>query len=152
MQEKFCRVLIESFGLDQLLLEISECNELGEIEVDGCCILLVEDNVVSQLVVKGMLNKLGYVVILVVNGKEVFGILEEKVFDFILMDCVMLVLDGYEIIQVWCEMEVVLGNWVLIIVMIVSVVEGEQQCCLFCGMDDYFFKFVNVEEFSVKIW
>ncbi|MVF10624.1 response regulator [Ketobacter sp. MCCC 1A13808] len=150
-QEKLCRALIESFGLDQPLPETSERNEPGETEVDGRRILLVEDNAVSQLVAKGMLNKLGYAVTSVVNGKEALGILEEKVFDLILMDCVMPVLDGYETTQAWRETEVASGNRVPIIAMTASVVEGEQQRCLSCGMDDYLSKPVNVEELSAKI-
>lgn len=149
-REKLCRALIEIFDLaqpDNSPLEKPDSYN----SLDGRRILLVEDNAVSQMVAKGMLNKLGYAVTIVANGKEALGLLEEKVFDLILMDCMMPVLDGYETTQAWREIESRSGQRVPIIAMTASVVEGEQQKCLSSGMDDYLSKPVNLEELDAKI-
>lgn len=150
-REKLCRVLIDSFGLDQPA-DAMERQDAADGEIVGRRILLVEDNAVNQMVAKGLLNKLGYIVTSVVNGKEALGLLEEKVFDLILMDCMMPVLDGYETTAAWREKEKVEDDTrIPIIAMTASVIEGEQQRCLACGMDDYLTKPVNIEELDAKM-
>ncbi|MCF5098075.1 response regulator, partial [Pseudomonas gessardii] len=52
-------------------------------------ILLVEDNLVNQLVAKGMLSKLGCEVVVAAHGGEALKQLEEQRFDLVLMDCNM---------------------------------------------------------------
>ena len=150
-REKVCRVLIDCFGLDQPVDSI-ERQDAGTGEVVGRRVLLVEDNAVNQMVAKGMLNKLGYIVTSVVNGKEALGMLEEKEFDLILMDCMMPVLDGYETTTAWREKESADGDErIPIVAMTASVIEGEQQKCLACGMDDYLSKPVKLEELDAKM-
>jgi CheY-like chemotaxis protein len=150
-REKLCRALINCFGLDQPEDGVVDKNEPGNTDVIGRRILLVEDNAVNQMVAKGMLNKLGYIVTSVVNGKEALGMLEEKEFDLILMDCLMPVLDGYETTRAWRQNEEGKSGRLPIIAMTASVVEGEHQRCLSCGMDDYLSKPVNLEELSAKM-
>jgi len=149
-REKLCRVLIDCFDLDQPA-DSAERLDSGTGEVVGRRVLLVEDNAVNQMVAKGLLNKLGYLVTSVVNGKEALGMLEEKEFDLILMDCQMPVLDGYETTQAWREKEAQDGGRLPIIAMTASVIEGEQQKCLACGMDDYLSKPVKIEELDAKM-
>ena len=150
-REKVCRALINCFDLD-IPDDSLDKPDAGVGEVIGKRVLLVEDNAVNQMVAKGMLNKLGYVVTSVVNGKEALGMLEEKEFDLILMDCMMPVLDGYETTIAWREKELEDGgDRIPIIAMTASVVEGEQQKCLACGMDDYLSKPVKLEELDAKM-
>ncbi|MEE2730824.1 MAG: response regulator [Pseudomonadota bacterium] len=150
-REKVCRALIHCFELDQPD-EATDRQDSNTGEVVGRRVLLVEDNAVNQMVAKGMLNKLGYVVTSVVNGKEALGMLEEKDFDLILMDCMMPILDGYETTAAWREKEASEGDQrIPILAMTASVVEGEQQKCLACGMDDYLSKPVKLEELDAKM-
>ncbi len=62
-------------------------------------ILIAEDNQTNQLVIKGLLGKIGYYPDLVSNGKEVLDILEKKKYDLVLMDCHMPDIDGFEATQ-----------------------------------------------------
>jgi len=150
-REKISRALIDSFGLDQPE-DAVERLETGATDILGRRILLVEDNAVNQLVARGMLKKLGYVVTSVVNGKEALGLLEEKTFDLILMDCMMPVLDGYETTKAWREHESEVGGGrIPIVAMTASVIEGEQQKCLASGMDDYLSKPVKIEDLDAKM-
>ena len=154
-REKLCRALIACFDLDQPA-DSTERPDSGMGEIIGRRVLLVEDNAVNQMVAKGLLNKLGYLVTSVVNGKEALGMLEEKEFDLILMDCQMPVLDGYETTRAWREKEgaeegMEGGRRLPIIAMTASVIEGEQQKCLACGMDDYLSKPVKIEELDAKM-
>jgi len=151
-REKLCRALAHSFHLKPAEMELSERADSAQaITSDGRNILLVEDNAVNQMVARGMLTRLGYHVTSVSNGKEALGILDDKPFDLILMDCLMPVLDGYETTRLWREKEKEQGGHVPIVAMTASVVEGEQQRCLSTGMDDYLSKPVNIDELSAKM-
>ncbi|MFN6945207.1 MAG: response regulator, partial [Cytophagaceae bacterium] len=62
----------------------------------GQKILIVEDNPMNKLVVESFLKKHDLNIDYAENGKESLKITEEKVFDLILMDLQMPVMDGYE--------------------------------------------------------
>lgn len=151
-RDKLCRALIQSFELHNLEADFLDRASADDSTVlEGRSILLVEDNAVSQMVARGMLNKLGYTVACVSNGKEALGFLEERPVDLILMDCLMPVMDGYETTREWRDIEKARGGHIPIVAMTASVVEGEQQRCLLAGMDDYLSKPVNIEELSAKM-
>lgn len=114
-------------------------------------VLLVEDNSVNQMVTKGMLKKLGCQVLVVSNGAEALGSLEEKFFDLILMDCVMPVMDGYAATQEIRLREVSTGQHVPVIAMTANISEGDERRCLAAGMDDYLAKPVTASALEVKL-
>lgn len=64
-------------------------------------VLLAEDNPVNRMVAQGMIEKIGAQVTVVLSGAEAVSIIcdDNQYFDFILMDCEMPVLDGYEATQ-----------------------------------------------------
>ncbi|MCF8481418.1 MAG: response regulator [Rhodospirillum sp.] len=59
-------------------------------------VLVVEDNEINRQVAEGLLSKLGHRVTCVVNGLEAVNILDERLFDIVLMDIQMPEMDGYE--------------------------------------------------------
>lgn len=59
-------------------------------------IMVADDNQVNQIVMKMMLEKLGYGVDSVYSGIEVIEMLKVKKYDLILMDCHMPEMDGFE--------------------------------------------------------
>lgn len=150
-REKLCKTLLRCFEIVAEVGDLDDKADASAEELQGKRILLVEDNAVNQMVARGMLHKLGYVVTSVINGKEALGLLEEKTFDLILMDCMMPILDGYETTKAWREKEVDTDSHIPIIAMTASVVEGEHQKCLAVGMDDYLSKPVNLDELNAKI-
>lgn len=150
--DKLVRALVHVFQLqpgDSDSLERIGLSPGGDD--DGRRVLLVEDNAVNQMVARGMLTKLGYRVTSVANGREALGLLEDKTFDLILMDCLMPVLDGYETTRIWREREKEINRHVPIVAMTASVVEGEHQRCLAAGMDDYLSKPVNLDQLNAKL-
>jgi CheY-like chemotaxis protein len=62
----------------------------------GLRVLLVEDNKVNQMVAIAGLKKLGVLYTLANDGLEALEAVEKESFDFILMDCQMPRMDGYE--------------------------------------------------------
>ncbi len=57
-------------------------------------ILVAEDNAINQRIIMSVLNRYGYQVKLVENGKEAIESLERRVYDVVLMDIQMPVMDG----------------------------------------------------------
>jgi CheY-like chemotaxis protein len=65
-------------------------------EICAMNILVVEDNIVNQKVVKAMLQRLGHNVTLAENGKVALHEISQQQFNVILMDIQMPVMDGIE--------------------------------------------------------
>lgn len=110
-------------------------------------VLLVEDSYVNQLVATGMLEKLGYRVVLSTNGSEAVEVAASEEFDVILMDCLMPVMDGYEatgrIRQAGGP-----SSGTPIIALTASAMAGDRERCLEAGMDGYLSKPLNPQELA----
>ena len=100
-------------------------------------ILVAEDNGTNQIVVKGMLDFVGYRDVTVVeDGQQVLDAVARERFDAILMDCRMPVMDGYE-----ATSRLRAGGCRLpIIALTANVSEEQRQKCLAAGMDDFLSK------------
>ena len=111
-------------------------------------VLLVEDNTVNQMVAMGILKRIGCNPALAKNGREaVDRIAGGEVFDLILMDCMMPIMDGYEatshIRMHERSRSGVMRN--IIIALTANTVSGDREKCLAAGMDDYITKPVTLE-------
>lgn len=121
--------------------EAVEDDLLHAIELRGghsARILLVEDNPVNQLVVKGMLSKLGCEVVVGHHGGEALQQLEQHTFDLVLMDCNMPVMDGYEASRKIRRS----GRWpqLPIIALTANAMPDVRERCRAAGMSDYLAK------------
>lgn len=108
-------------------------------------ILLAEDNKVNQKVAIKILQHLGYQADLAANGSEAIESVERQVYDVVLMDVQMPVMDGLEAARRIC------AQWSHIerprlIAMTASVMKSDRQACLEAGMDDFVSKPIRVEE------
>ena len=102
-------------------------------------ILVVEDNVVNQLVARGILVSLGYRPEVAQNGAEALELLARESYDAVLMDVQMPVLDGYAATRTLRERESA-GAHVPVIAMTAAAVDGERERCLAAGMDEFLTK------------
>lgn len=59
-------------------------------------ILIAEDNLLNQEVIKGMLNPFGFEITIVDNGQKCINECKTKIYDLILMDINMPIMGGYE--------------------------------------------------------
>ncbi|KAK0721046.1 hypothetical protein B0H67DRAFT_600338 [Lasiosphaeris hirsuta] len=99
-------------------------------------LLLVEDNVINQKVMLGMLRSLGFKnVALASNGAEAVQVVKGKpaAYDLVLMDINMPILDGNEA----CVKIRESGIHIPIIAMTAYALKGDRERCLEHGMDDY---------------
>jgi signal transduction histidine kinase/CheY-like chemotaxis protein len=105
-------------------------------------VLVVEDNEVNALVVRGMLEQMGISAELAVDGEQALARMCEDAYDLVLMDCQMPVLDGWEATRLWRARETRLRQKqrVPIVALTASAAAGERERCLEAGMDDYLSK------------
>jgi signal transduction histidine kinase/ligand-binding sensor domain-containing protein/CheY-like chemotaxis protein len=103
-------------------------------------ILLVEDNPINQKLARILLEKRGYVVHLANNGSDGVETCKARVFDAVLMDIQMPVMNGYEATKKIREQEAHTGRHVPIIAMTANAIKGDREKCLEQGMDGYIAK------------
>jgi signal transduction histidine kinase/CheY-like chemotaxis protein/NO-binding membrane sensor protein with MHYT domain len=103
-------------------------------------ILVVEDNIINQKVVLGMLKRLGYQATVAGNGEEMLSAMELSEYDLVFSDCQMPVMDGYEAARQVRRREVGSKLHTPIIAMTANAMVGDEQKCLEAGMDDYISK------------
>ncbi len=103
-------------------------------------LLLAEDNEVNRLFAIELLNRLGYKADIAANGNEVLNRTEQRVYDVILMDCLMPELDGYETTRRLRERERGGVHRTWIIALTANAMREDRGRCLEAGMDDYLSK------------
>ncbi len=100
----------------------------------GARILVAEDNVVNQKVIRSLLGRIGCDVYVVAEGAQAVALCREKEIDLVFMDCQMPVMDGYEAAAAIRAMSNRTG--IPIIAITASVVMGEREKCLAAGMNE----------------
>jgi CheY-like chemotaxis protein len=101
-------------------------------------ILVGEDNPVNQVVVTGMLQRLGRDFDLAVNGREAVEACARRSYDLILMDCEMPVMDGPTAARAIREREAGTGRRAYIAAL--TALSEMRQVCLESGMDAFLAK------------
>jgi PAS domain S-box-containing protein len=109
-------------------------------------ILLAEDNIVNQKVAQSMLQKMGYRVNTVANGKKAIKALEVLPYGLILMDVQMPEMDGFEAARhIRDPQSAVLDHNIPIIAMTAHAMKGDKERCFQAGMNDYIAKPVSLQ-------
>lgn len=106
----------------------------------GYRILVAEDNIVNQKLAFYILEKHGHQVTGVNNGQEALAALEKGIFDVILMDVQMPIMNGFQATAAIRQKEKATGGHIPIIAMTAHAMESDREKCLQAGMDDYLSK------------
>jgi CheY-like chemotaxis protein len=107
---------------------------------------LAEDNLVNQKLALRLLEKRGFEVTVVGDGRAALDALEKGTFDAILMDVQMPDMDGFEATAAIREKEKSTGAHIPIIAMTAHALKGDEQRCLAAGMDAYVSKPIRTAE------
>jgi len=98
-------------------------------------ILVAEDDVVAQMVVKKIVEEAGYTMDLVADGREAVDALEAGDYDLVLMDCLMPNMSGFEAsVEIRSSDSPGIDSKIPIIAMTGLTEEDDQQRCIDSGM------------------
>jgi signal transduction histidine kinase/CheY-like chemotaxis protein len=120
-------------------------NEISN-EVNKLKIILAEDNMINQGIIKEVLESEGHIVACANNGQEVFDIIDES-YDLILMDVQMPVMDGLTATVKIRETSSDLSK-IPIIALTADVFQEHKERCVEAGMDGFLSKPIQIKELN----
>lgn len=100
-------------------------------------VLLAEDNPVNRKVAAKLLEKRGYVVVAVEDGRQAVDAVEREAYDIVLMDVQMPVMDGLTATRTIRQGEERTGTHMPIVAVTAHAMTGDRERCIEAGMDDY---------------
>jgi two-component system sensor histidine kinase/response regulator len=157
-QIKFFNAISTLFGLNKETTDkdtSSNKSLQNEFNMKGKTILVAEDTLDNQKILKLILNKMGAEVVLVENGLDALEETKKFYFDLIIMDLQMPIMDGFTSTQKIREFEkITLRERTPIIAFTAHAIKGYFEKCLDSGMDDYLTKPINKNQFIniLKKW
>ncbi len=116
----------------------------------GLRVLVVEDNAVNQLVLKGLLKKQGFEVLTADNGAQAVEVVKSTALDAILMDCQMPVMDGFEATRQIRALPPAQSR-IPIIAVTANAMSQDRERCMQAGMNDYTSKPIDAKQLNKKI-
>jgi CheY-like chemotaxis protein len=102
-------------------------------------VLVVEDNAINRKLAEKLLDKFGCLHVSAENGLEAIACADSLLFDVILMDCQMPIMDGYTATS---ELRARKNRSRIVAI----TADGDRGKCLDAGMDDYLAKPVRARE------
>lgn len=110
-------------------------------------ILLVEDDLMNQEVARRLLAKLGlYNIDTAENGQDGVAMYMPELHNFILMDCQMPGMDGFDATREIRLREEDMGVRIPIVALTANAMVGDREKCLAAGMDEYLSKPIKLDK------
>jgi two-component system, sensor histidine kinase and response regulator len=128
------------YNESELMLAPSKAPTVAKAEAAGQLILLAEDNLTNQDVIRRQLTMLGFAVEIANDGKEALELLETRNFSILMTDCHMPNMDGFELTEAIRQSEKDKDSRFPIVAVTASVMKEEIDHCFASGMDDYLAK------------
>ena len=134
-------------------VENSESEYLSEeIIVKSAKILIAEDNITNQKLIKNLLNKLGLECEIASDGQEALNLFMKNKYDLILLDCQMPVMDGYETTLAIREHENKYNlEPISILALTANAFVTNKEKCISVGMNDIITKPIKMDDFVHKL-
>jgi len=136
---------IDTSDIDQSFFDLDiNASRSDVFEFEGQTALVAEDNEINQVVIESLLSQLGISCAIANNGEEALSLLNtnsKDAFTFILMDCQMPVLDGFETTRI-IRNDSSLAHFssIPIIALTANALVGDREKCINAGMDEYLSK------------
>lgn len=122
-------------------------SEREPIDLAGCSVLMVEDNLINQMVTAKLLERVGVRVSVAGDGADALAMCQQYQYDAVLMDWHMPVMSGLEATQRIRELHNGMQT-VPVIGLTASAMDEDRQACLNAGMDEVITKPVNLSLLS----
>jgi len=110
----------------------------------GLHVLVAEDNLINQLLVRRLLEKRGHRVSIAADGIEALRVLENTSVDLVFMDVQMPRMSGIEAVRAIRKSEGIGGSHVPIIALTANALKGDEEKYLETGMDGYLVKPIQI--------
>ena len=127
--------------------EENPVQEIDDADGNAFKILIVEDNEVNQLVLKKIIEKLGYPSETVPNGLEAVEAYKQYPYDLIFMDIQMPFMDGMEAARI-IKQSAPAEKRPYIVAVTAHAIKGDREKYLAMGMDEYVSKPVSMQAVS----
>ena len=131
------------------MIDVEDQYKAAIEKLNGLQVLLVEDNVMNQQVATILLSRNGVEVDIAEDGQQAVDMVQQYCYDFVLMDCQMPIMDGYE---ATLNIRQILDLKNLpIIALTANVMTEDVKRIVEVGMDDYISKPVDVRQMFITI-
>ncbi|MEM6845427.1 MAG: ATP-binding protein [Bacteroidota bacterium] len=132
------RLPFEKGDVQKVCIDGVEVNEMASLaELKGTKVLLTEDNRNNQILAKKYLSEVGCEVDIADNGEVAVAMVQQKIYDVILMDIQMPIMDGLEATETIQALDI---EHCPIIAMTAHALKSEENKYLSIGMSDYLSK------------
>ncbi len=128
--------------------KVSHKKQKEKVRMPSLRILFVEDKVVNQKVISLMLQSMGHKVTLASNGREALEIFSPGIYELIVMDIQMPVMDGITATRKLRERH---QNIPPVIGLSANAFEGDREKYMAMGLDEYLTKPVKSEDFIAMV-
>ncbi|WP_051002337.1 hybrid sensor histidine kinase/response regulator [Magnetospirillum molischianum] len=128
-----------------------EAPSVAEAAAAGALILIAEDNPTNTVVIRHLMERLGYACEIVANGAEAWERMRIRDFGLLLTDCHMPEMDGYELTHRVREAEIETGRRMPIVALTADALSGTARRCQDTGMDGFLAKPIDLAQLDTTL-
>jgi PAS domain S-box-containing protein len=140
-----------SYDEEEIVVETGQAPTIEAAAAAGTLILVAEDNVINQDIMRRQLNLLGYAAEFTDDGKQALAAWRRTPYAMLLTDCHMPEMDGFELTQAIRKAEQEGEGHLPIVAITASVLETEVARCIEVGMDDYLAKPLEIPKLKAAL-
>lgn len=145
----------EATGATARYDELADASDKPDFSSADLDVLVVEDNLVNQKVIKRILQMIGIRCEVASGGRECLEMTARKSYDIIFMDVQMPEMDGYETVARLRHREASpdnkSGSRTHIVACTAFSLPGDREKCILAGMDNYVSKPVRIENLATTV-